>query len=117
METLVSTATLGASILSRLLGHHWGHVEPGETIERALLREVEEEIGVTPVQFAKLTSLHAEGIELHIYRVDAWTGCSPVPLNDEHAELRWFAVDAACALPNLASGEYIRVIRKLSAST
>ena len=89
-----------------------GHIEPGESIEQALVREVEEEIGVMPVQFAKLTSLHAEGIELHIYRVDEWVGGSPVLRGDEHVELRWFTVDAACALPNLASDEYIRVFRE-----
>ena len=92
-----------------------GHVEPGETIEQTLVREVEEETGVTPIQFAKLTTLHAEGIELHIYRVDAWTGGSPALRGDEHTELRWFTVDAACALPNLATAEYIRVFRNLSA--
>src|SRR5688572_16479093 len=63
-----------------------GHVEPGETIERAMVREVEEEIGVAPVDFTRLTSLHAEGIELHIYRVDAWTGGSPALRGDEHVE-------------------------------
>jgi len=94
-----------------------GHVEPGETLEQTLAREAEEEIGVTPIQFAKLTTLHAEGIELHIYRVDAWTGGSPALRGDEHAELRWFTVDAACALPNLATTEYIRVFRSLGAST
>ena len=94
-----------------------GHVEQGETIEHAMVREVEEEIGVSPVQFAKLTSLHAEGIELHIYRVDAWTGGSPALRNDEHVELRWFSVEAACALPNLATAEYVQVFRDLSAST
>jgi mutator protein MutT len=94
-----------------------GHVEPGETIEQALVREAEEEIGVIPVDFARLTSLRAEGIELHIYRVDAWTGGSPVLLGDEHVELRWFTIDAACALPNLATAEYIRVFQELRAPT
>jgi mutator protein MutT len=94
-----------------------GHVEPGETIEHALVREVEEEIGVTPIQFAKLTTLHGEGIELHIYRVDAWTGGSPALRGDEHVELRWFSVQAACALPNLATEQYVQVFRELGAPT
>jgi mutator protein MutT len=90
-----------------------GHVEPGETIEQTLVREVEEEIGVTPIQFAKLTTLHAEGIELHIYRVDAWTGGSPALRGDEHVELRWFSVQAACALPTLATEHYVQVFQEL----
>jgi 8-oxo-dGTP diphosphatase len=116
----------GALLLGRRAAHRsypdcWdligGHVEQGETIEHAMVREVEEEISVSPVQFAKLTSLHAERIELHIYRVDSWTGGGPVLRNDEHVELRWFTVDAACALPNLATAEYVRVFRELGAST
>jgi 8-oxo-dGTP diphosphatase len=94
-----------------------GHLERGETIEQALVREVEEEVGVTPTQFAKLTSLHAEGMELHIYRVDAWTGGSPAIQDDEHVELSWFTIEAACTLPNLASDQYTSVFRKLSAPT
>ena len=94
-----------------------GHVEPGETIEQTLVREVEEEIGVTPVRFALLASLQAEDVELHIYRVDAWTGGNPAMHGDEHVELRWFSVDAACTLTNLASDQYIRIFPDLRAPT
>lgn len=65
-----------------------GHVEQGETIEHAMVREVEEEIGVTPVDFTRLTSLHVEDIELHIYRINAWSGGSPALRGDENVELR-----------------------------
>lgn len=94
-----------------------GHVERGETIEQTLAREVEEETGVTPMQFARLVSLQGDDIELHIYRVDAWSGGSPTLRGDEHVELRWFTVESACALPTLASSEYIRVFRDLRAPT
>jgi 8-oxo-dGTP diphosphatase len=116
----------GALLLGRRAMHRsypdcWdiigGHVESGETLAQTLVREVVEETGVTPVQFAKLTSLRAEGIELHIYRVDAWSGGSPALHGGEHVELRWFTVEEACALPNLASTEYIRVFQQLCAPT
>ena len=74
-----------------------GHVEPGEAFEQTLVREVEEETGVTPVQFTRFVSLHAD----EIYRVDAWTGGNPALRGDEHAELRWFTVAEASALPTL----------------
>jgi mutator protein MutT len=93
-----------------------GHVEAGETLEQTLVREVAEEIGVTPVDFAKLTSLRfgENGASvLHIYRIDAWTGGSPAIRNDEHAELRWFTVEAACALSNLASAAYLPIFRTI----
>ena len=81
------------------------------------MREVEEEVGVTPVRFTKLTSLHAEGIELHIYRVDEWTAGSPALLGDEHVEIGWFTIEAACALPSLASVEYVPVFQGLRQAT
>ena len=116
----------GALLLGRRAPHRsfpdcWdiigGHVEPRETIEQALVREVAEEIGVTPRQFGKLTSLNADDIELHIYRVDMWTNGSPALHGDEHVELRWFSVAEACVLPNLASAKYIRVFRELHGPT
>jgi mutator protein MutT len=94
-----------------------GHVETGETIEQALSRELQEEIGVTPLQFARLTLLQGEDVELHVYRVDAWSGGEPALRGDEHVELRWFSVDAACALPNLATVEYVRIFRDLRVTT
>jgi 8-oxo-dGTP diphosphatase len=95
-----------------------GHLEAGETIEQTLVREVAEEIGVTPVDFAALTALRffdaSDGpTELHIYRVDAWTGGAPAIRNDEHTELGWFAVEAACALSDLASAEFAHIFRAI----
>jgi mutator protein MutT len=93
-----------------------GHVEAGETLEQTLKREVQEEIGVTPINFAKLVSLPfgSDGASaLHIYRVDRWSGGNPSIRNDEHTELGWFGVEAACALPKLAAEEYRHIFRAI----
>jgi mutator protein MutT len=76
-----------------------GKVEPGETVERAALREVEEEVGIQvagddlePV--ARLTFLYPADPEAdklaHVFLVTRWEG-EPV----ESAEMRpaWFGVN------------------------
>jgi 8-oxo-dGTP diphosphatase len=99
-----------------------GHVQIGEAFEQAMVREVEEEIGVTPIDYEQLTSLQfddgSEGLaDLHIYCVHAWRGGVPTIRDDEHVELRWFTIESACALTNLASPEYRNVFRATLPST
>jgi 8-oxo-dGTP diphosphatase len=99
-----------------------GHVQIGEALEQALVREVEEEIGVTPVDYERLTSLQfddgSEGIaDLHIYCVRTWRGGTPTIRDEEHVELRWFTIESACALTNLASPEYRNAFRATLPST
>lgn len=93
-----------------------GHREAGETLEQTLARELEEEIGITPVESVKLATLpfdrDGQAIGFHLYRVDAWTG-EPALANDEHTELRWFGFEAAAAMPDLAADEYRDLFRKL----
>jgi 8-oxo-dGTP diphosphatase len=93
-----------------------GHREAGESLEQTLARELQEEIGVTPVAFAKIATLpfdhEGEAVAFTLYRVDAWTG-EPVLANDEHTELRWFGMEAAAGLRDLAADEYREVFRTL----
>lgn len=94
-----------------------GHREAGETLEQTLVRELREEIGVTPVAFAATASLpfvhEGQTIGFHLYRVSEWTG-EPVLANGEHTELRWFGIEDAAALPDLASDAYRALFGRLA---
>jgi 8-oxo-dGTP diphosphatase len=96
---------------------HWdaigGQVEPGETHEQAMIREVREEIGVVPLAFQRLASvaeprpdLYGESIAT-IYAVTSWSGGEPYNASDEHVRIGWFGEEQLAAL-NLAGYDYPR---------
>lgn len=95
-----------------------GHCEPGEPPERTLVREVEEEVGVTPTAWQLLDEfrepLHDrdEMLVLHLYVVTAWAGTPHNRLPEEHAAISWFAVEDACRLA-LAHPQYPTLFRRL----
>ena len=93
-----------------------GHLELGETAEQALIRELQEEVDVTPTEWHPLGEFREPppgrdgSIVLHLYSVTAWTG---VPRNlspREHSEISWFAVEDACRLA-LAHPDYPEILR------
>jgi len=88
-----------------------GHVRPGESIERALVREVAEEVGVVPSEYelvAVIEEPHPEENgpgQYHFFVVRKWVGSAPRLLNDEHSVLGWFSIEEACEL-DLADPSY-----------
>lgn len=74
-----------------------GKVESGETIEQALLREAEEEIGIQATDIIKRGELtfifpHNPSFDqvVHVYLTESWKG---EPLESEEMKPRWFSVE------------------------
>ena len=95
-----------------------GHVEPGESAEDALRRELEEELGIVPLEVRYVcTLLHrsAEFRKLHYFAVPRWQGAV---VNHEAASLRWVPLNAPRDLDldvdQLALAEYVRLYGEAS---
>jgi 8-oxo-dGTP diphosphatase len=95
---------------------HWdaigGRVEAGENPDEALVREVQEEVGVTPTQFRLIATIrerqpniHGDALH-HIYAVTRWRGGEPANACDEHTELKWFSVSEMRLLTNIVDCDY-----------
>jgi 8-oxo-dGTP diphosphatase len=92
-----------------------GHVEPGEQHHQTLVRELQEELGITPTQWSYLETItislpaslneSSDQLTVHLYLVSTWDG---IPLNrqiDEHSEIGWFSLTQATQL-DLADPTY-----------
>ena len=82
-----------------------GHCESDETPAETLVRELEEEIGVTSFAFEEIAVLpEAQPVEhgearYHMFLVTGWGGGEPRLRGPEHSDLRWWTLDQALALP------------------
>lgn len=93
-----------------------GHVEPGETPEQALRRELMEEMALVPSTVRFVCTLLYQGHELqrvHYYAVEAWTGAIE---NNEAEELIWSSLNEPERLDlpvdRIAVAEYLRLYRQ-----
>ncbi len=95
-----------------------GHCEEGEAPSDALVREMKEELGVTPCVFEEVAILaepqpaqHGEA-QYHIFIVTAWADGEPQLRGSEHSDVRWVTLEEALALP-LAHPEYGKLFRSI----
>lgn len=99
-----------------------GHIEPGESAEAALIRELQEEIGITPTDFRRFETIETtetDGVTpalWHLFTVTEWTGGEPAISNDEHSEIGWFTFSEAQSLTPLASKAYRSAFARLAAA-
>lgn len=73
-----------------------GRIEPGETPEACAVREVQEEVGVTPtglVDCGELRFQFTDGLRIHGYVFRA-SGCHGEPQETPEAKPFWTSVDA-----------------------
>jgi 8-oxo-dGTP diphosphatase len=92
-----------------------GHVEPGESPEDALGREIEEELGVViarPVD-GPLAMFETDELRVRIWLVREWTGEPHNAQLDEHDEIGWFGFGEARHL-ELADAQYVEVLERAS---
>ena len=68
-----------------------GKIEPGETGEACVIRECQEELGLTLRVLGKLTTVQeGEGLRLHFYLAEILSG---TPTRREHRALRWVTAE------------------------
>jgi 8-oxo-dGTP diphosphatase len=77
-----------------------GYVEENESFDEGLLREIQEEISITPSTFHFLFSDHKDDHKVHIYHVPLTEEESQnIKLGDEGQEVRFVGFQALDTLP------------------
>lgn len=94
-----------------------GHIESGEQPERTLIRELQEELDITPARWRELEILResvpennemaAHDLIVHFYCVTEWVGTPVNRQPEEHAVIQWFSYNEAVQL-KLAHHSYPR---------
>jgi len=95
-----------------------GHIEPGEQPEETLVREIQEELGITPTLWTDLETIResvperdgalSHDLICHLYCITAWLGTLINRQPHEHSKIQWFSYAEAVQL-DLADPVYPRL--------
>src|SRR5262249_35918442 len=97
-----------------------GQLEPNENLTDGVLREIREEIGISPTSFSFLGTIldpnapDTDPATYYFYKVTKWDGGEPALLGDEHTDLQWLTPSVAAALPELALEEYRPLLNRVA---
>ncbi|MDE0427778.1 MAG: NUDIX domain-containing protein [Candidatus Poribacteria bacterium] len=77
-----------------------GHCESDETLEQTLIRELQEEIGVTPIRFEHISTLYDSNNDhtYYVFVVKDWKGEPECLQPEEHARIGWFSINETLKL-------------------
>ena len=97
-----------------------GHVDKDEELVVAIVRECQEEVGLTPLALEHVATLYEDRdsklkAPFHVYVVRHWQGGTPSLLGTEHSELGWFS-RAEVAKIHLALSGYRRLLDQMLAT-
>ena len=97
-----------------------GHCEENVAPEEALIREICEEIGVTPTDYTHFATIQYSASQSQtdymflVYLVTEWTGFPRNAQLHEHSEIRWFPLTEALQLENLALLDYKALLQSIA---
>jgi 8-oxo-dGTP diphosphatase len=88
-----------------------GHVENGETLTGALVRELHEELGIVIVEPAELDAVRivTSEFDLSVWVIGHWAGQPGNAAPREHDEMSWFSLDQLSRL-QLADASYLDLL-------
>jgi mutator protein MutT len=91
-----------------------GHVEATETLQRALSRELKEELGIDAHLESSMpyTVRRVGQVELSVFVIDQWSGDPSNCALEEHDEVRWISLAELTGLP-LAHPSFAELLTRL----
>ncbi|HEV2346762.1 MAG TPA: NUDIX domain-containing protein [Actinocrinis sp.] len=94
-----------------------GHVEPGESAAKALVREAREEVGIRLSEplGPRLTTVVTKDAEIAIWLVEGWSGEPKNTAPAEHEAIGWFD-PGTLDLLDLAHPNYLTIIKEALAA-